>query len=61
MKGTEKCYFSRIENPEKWEPEVLTVKFPFNLERFVRWCHRYGLLKWIYVRPVVSGKGGDAS
>jgi len=34
----DRVYFSNLNNPKSWDtPHVKTIKFPFNIEKVLRW------------------------
>lgn len=48
-----KLFWSKNCDPKSWNTDMKTIRFPFNIERLIRWCHKYNFLKWIDVGPDV--------
>ena len=49
--GDSKYYFSEVGDPDSFKPTGKVIRFPFNTEPFIRWCHKRGWLTWILVSP----------
>lgn len=44
----QRIYWSNLQDPNSWNVSIGAIKFPFNIEKAIRWIQKHlHILKWI--------------